>query len=110
MGIDWYIFLTIPIWQIFTNQFCTVTFHLKKSQNLSTFFLKIEISLKENDLGLWKKTILLNKSIEVFKIKKKIGWFVSLEVEKIIIVEKQFLLLNYNFVKNKTKENPKSEI
>ena len=41
----------------------------KKSQNLRSYFLKIEISLKENDLGL-SKILLYLKSIEVLRFKK----------------------------------------
>ena len=59
-----------------------------------------------NELGLLENTHILKKnwSFHDFEEEKNL-WFVSLEVEKIIKVEKKFLLLNYAFVK-KTQKNP----
>ena len=50
----WWIFWTISICQMFTKHLCTVTLYLKKKFSKFPYFFwwKIEIPLKENDLGL----------------------------------------------------------
>ena len=68
------------------------------------FALKNEIYLFKNDLGLLKNTHIVKKHWSFHDFEEKKLWFVSLEVEKIIKVEKQFLLLNYAFVKKTQKQ------
>ena len=63
-------FWTLPKYQIFTNQFCTITLHLKKNLHICVLFFNCNI-IDFEWFRTFRKYLHIKKNIEVFLILKK---------------------------------------